>query len=73
MSINIQMVLLVQADSLSLREFQLDHVSQYLATSHVWSEGLFLPTMVHNMTQSLGFCVQSHVVAYVDSHLLIKK
>lgn len=27
---------------------------KYLALSHVWSEGLFSPTMVHNMTESRG-------------------
>lgn len=45
---------LVHADTLSLQEVRLDRMPRYLALSHVWSEGLFPPTMVHNMTESRG-------------------
>ncbi len=48
------MTRLVHADTLSLQEVRLDCMPRYLALSHVWSEGLFPPTMVHNMTESRG-------------------
>ena len=48
------MARLVHTNTLSLQEFRLDRMPRYLALSHVWSEGLFPPTMVHNMTESRG-------------------